>query len=68
MNILPQLNPRTLVPLVLLLAVAGGTHAMTPEPGFPVKKIPFADQIDDWHVVDARHLVRSSLVRLIGRE
>ncbi len=50
-----------LVPSVLLLSVlSSGANAMTPEPGFPVKKIPFADQIDDWHVVDARHLVIST--------
>ena len=41
------------------LLISPTAPAMTPEPGFPVRTIPFADRLDAWEVVDKRHVVVS---------
>lgn len=35
-------------------------NAMPTDPGLPVKKIPYANQIDGWHALDKRRLIVST--------
>ncbi len=48
---------------LFVAALALQADGMPTEPGFPVKKIPFADRISDWRAVDKRHLVVSTSPR-----
>lgn len=63
---------KQLLSVAALWLVAVGATAMPSKPGVPVKKIPFASQINDWAVVDkstiilSRSASKSYLVNLRG--
>ena len=44
---------------VTLLLIGTSAAAMKSQPGLPVKKIKFANQIETWEVIDRQHLLVS---------
>ncbi len=60
----PMAEKLRLWPACLLLALIAGLpgtlSAMPTEPGLPVKKIPFASEIDAWQALDKRRLIVST--------